>query len=399
MKILAIGSVYPRHHDDQEVPWLRESHKHLVSRGVEVEVLAPAWQGLTSHTVDGIQVHRFRYAPAKYETLTHDEGAPSKMHKNPLLQLLAIPYIISGTMATLWHLRRGNFDILHIHWPFPHGIFGVVAQVFCKTPVVLNYHGASLLLMKKHGWIKPIMEAIIKRSQAILCNSSFTQQIVQQLTDKPIYISPYGSAIPYAANRKSQIVNRKSPFSVLFVGRHIERKGIIYLIEAMSLLKASHSFTLRIVGEGSLTDSLKAAAQGQAHIHFTGKLSPEDLMAEYKQADAFCLPSIIDSKGDTEGLGVVLIEAIQNQLPIIASDVGGIPDVIIDKQTGLLVPPKNPKAIVAALELLANCPKLCEQLTAQALKHAQAYFDWDRITVNLIKIYTKISNDWSNKRM
>ena len=83
MKVLVIGSVYPRFEKDNEVPWLRKSVATLRELGVEVEVLAPSYKGLASHTIDGVTVHRFRYAPKNLEILTHDEGAPTKMAKHP----------------------------------------------------------------------------------------------------------------------------------------------------------------------------------------------------------------------------------------------------------------------------------------------------------------------------
>ena len=71
MKVLVIGSVYPRFQEDAEVPWLRTSIAHLKKAGVEIQVLAPAYKGLKSHDIDGTHVNRFRYAPASWEILTH----------------------------------------------------------------------------------------------------------------------------------------------------------------------------------------------------------------------------------------------------------------------------------------------------------------------------------------
>jgi hypothetical protein len=76
MKILLISSVYPRFKTDQEVPWLRTSVSFLKNAGCEIAVIAPSHRGLKSHEIDGVKVHRFRYAPAKQEFITHDEGAP-----------------------------------------------------------------------------------------------------------------------------------------------------------------------------------------------------------------------------------------------------------------------------------------------------------------------------------
>ena len=411
MKVLVIGSVYPRFQEDAEVPWLRTSVAHLKKAGVEIQVLAPAYKGLKSHDIDGTHVNRFRYAPANWEILTHEEGAPSKMASKPWLQLLAIPYIINGFFQCLRICRKWKPDVIHAHWPFPHGYIALGAAKFFKIPLVLNFHGAELLLIRKKKWVKPLLKFVIGQSHAIFANSSFTASKIKALRNVNVEWSPYGTTLETsrlqgecrngkficrydrtaapdaegvkderretnegeslplasAANAASAtpssgdtpqlpvshpVINK---FKILFVGRHIERKGICYLIEAAKYLPADQ-FEIRIVGVGDLTEQLKKQAkelderrktkdergssassptlchpernvvelkdpvnfsgvEGNPHgladvpasIIFTGKLSPEDLANEYRTANVFTLPAIVDSKGDTEGLGVVLI--------------------------------------------------------------------------------------------
>ena len=161
IKVLVVGSVYPRFQEDNEVPWLRKSVATLRESGVEVEVLAPSYKGLKSHEIDGVPVHRFRYAPKQLEILTHDEGAPTKMAKHPSMQLLAIPYCISGFFSCIRLARQKKFDIIHAHWPFPHALIALGACKIFRIPLVLNFHGAELLLIRKKKWIRPIMKFII----------------------------------------------------------------------------------------------------------------------------------------------------------------------------------------------------------------------------------------------
>ena len=175
-----------------------------------------------------------------------------------------------------------------------------------------------------------------------------------------------------------------TPFRILFVGRHIERKGIEYLIKAAALLD-SEKFQVRIVGAGDLTEKLKEQAPEQ--VLFLGKVSKEELAKEYQNANCFVLPSIVDSRGDTEGLGVVLIEAVEYGVPIIASNVGGIPDVVIDKKTGLLVPEKNPEALAAAIKELAENEDLQKSLALGANEHIKQYFSWDAIIEKQMGLY------------
>ncbi len=415
-KVLVIGSVYPRFHEDAEVPWLRASVAHLRSAGVEVQVLAPTYKGLKSHEIDGVKVNRFRYAPRDWEMLTHEEGAPSKMASKPWLQLLAIPYIISGFFRCLSLCRKWKPDVIHAHWPFPHAFIALGAAKLFRIPLVLNFHGAELLLIRKKKWVKPFLKFAISQAQAVFANSSFTASKIKALRNVEVEWSPYGTTLGSEApsprceesadasgmNGAAHPVNGK--FKVLFVGRHIERKGICYLIEAAKYLPADQ-FEIRIVGVGDLTEELKQQAHematsdeaitgneygGPCDIIFTGKLSPEALEAEYRNANVFTLPAIVDSKGDTEGLGVVLIEAMELNLPIVACNVGGIPDVVVDNVSGLLVPEKNPEALADAYKRLAADPVLVANLLSGARKRINDCFTWDGIIERQIAVYNKV---------
>ena len=414
MKVLVIGSVYPRFHEDAEVPWLRTSVAHLKKAGLGIQVLAPAYKGLKSHEIDGVKVNRFRYAPASLEILTHEEGAPSKMASKPWLQLLAIPYIISGFLKCIVICRKYRPDVIHAHWPFPHAYIALGAAKLFRIPLVLNFHGAELLLIRKKKWVKPLLKFAIGQAQAIFANSSFTAGKIKALRNVNVEWSPYGTTLEDNKDESGVILSEtKDPvtivphpvngkFKILFVGRHIERKGICYLIEAAKHLPRD-KFEIHIVGVGDLTKQLKQQAAllderretkdertQSASIIFTGKLSPEDLANEYKTANVFTLPAIVDHKGDTEGLGVVLIEAMELGLPIVASNVGGIPDVVVDGESGILVPEKDPVALADAFKCLEADPTLIQKLLAGARKRIEECFTWDGIIERQIEVYKRL---------
>lgn len=408
-KVLVIGSVYPRFPEDSEVPWLRASIAHLKSAGIQVQVLAPTYKGLKSHVIDGVKVNRFRYAPRDWEMLTHEEGAPSKMASKPWLQLLAIPYIISGFFRCIGLCRKFKPDVIHAHWPFPHAYIALGAAKLFRIPLVLNFHGAELLLIRKKKWVRPLLKFAIGQAQAIFANSSFTAGKIKAIRNVKVEWSPYGTTLgrdESGADESRAVHPVRGKFKILFVGRHIERKGICYLIEAAKYLPKDQ-FEIRIVGGGDLTEELKKQAAAirplgelgeldaekiaePCDIVFTGKLSPEDLEAEYRNANVFTLPAIVDSKGDTEGLGVVLIEAMELNLPIVASNVGGIPDVVVDGKSGILVPEKDPRALAEAFKRLAADPGLVQQLVAGARQRIAECFTWDGIVQRQIDVYNKV---------
>lgn len=386
-KVLVISSVYPRFADDTEVPWMRELHRRLQVGALEVQVLCPSWKGLPNHDIDGIKIHRFRYAPASLEILTHDEGAPNKIAGKPWLQLLAIPYVISGFFSCLRLCHKNKFDLVHVHWPFPHGFIALAASWIFGIPVVYNFHGAELLLAHKRPWINSVLQWLLKNAKAVICNSSFTAGKVQKLTNKIVSIIPYGTTLGECDEAAEYT---EGTLNILVVGRQIERKGLRYLLEAMSDLSPGE-FSLVLVGEGDCSDSLRTQAKDMPHVHFTGKISAEQLRKTYRQSHVFVLPAIVDSRGDTEGLGVVLIEAIEYGLCVVASRVGGILDVIKHQETGLLVEPGQPALICEALRQLRTDTNLRKRLRLGARSHVKKNFSWNVVEEKLLFLYTQLS--------
>ena len=117
-------------------------------------------------------------------------------------------------------------------------------------------------------------------------------------------------------------------------------------------------------------------------VRFAGFVSNDELAALYQNCAAYVHPAIFDDRGDTEGLGVVLVEALAYQRPVVASAVGGIVDVILHEKTGLLVPEKDPAALAAAVLRVLEDKELARHLGGQGLEHVQQFFDWERIAAS-----------------
>jgi glycosyltransferase involved in cell wall biosynthesis len=390
MKICVITSTYKLSASDANVPWLVDSCRHLAARGAEVHVFAPSYQGQGSHVVDGIPVYRFRYFPKRWENLTHYQGAPNRI-RNPIYLLVALFYVLSGLIHAVWFCRKHRFDVIHVHWPFPHGIWGYAASLFSGTPPVLTFHGAELLLQKKYFFVRYFLRHALKHARAVICNSKYTAGEVAKLTDKPVAVVPFGCTVEARAKAADPA---KPVKDILFVGRHIPRKGVDYLLRAMPLLSREMPVHLHVVGHGNMTEQWKRLAGelglGET-VTFHGAVSQEALARHYAAADAFVLPAIVDERGDTEGLGVVLVEALTFKTPVVASDVGGIGDVIQHERTGLLVPEKDPAALARAITRVLRDRALAESLAEGGLKHAHHYFDWGLITRRLLGIYGEVA--------
>ncbi|TEU14582.1 MAG: glycosyltransferase family 4 protein [Anaerolineales bacterium] len=405
MRVLYLVTNFARWEGDPHSPWLVEQALQLRERGVESAVLAPSYKGLRDHEIYGIPVYRFRYFPSRWEDLTHLEGGPNKI-KNPLYLPLILPYMFFGTLAVIRHCRRQRYDVLHVHWPLPQGVFGLAGQNISGARLVTSFHGAELLLTRRYPFLKPVLRYIVKRSDAVSANSSFTASLVRELADVEVKVIPYGSTIvardvpPIAAGAEPypeplgpepRDEGRDGERRILYVGRLIERKGLPYLIEAMDLLPPGLRVRLDIVGAGDQRPLLESLVKDKGlaeRVFFRGRIPYGELAELYAGCDLFVLPAIVDSRGDTEGLGVVLVEVMGYKKPVIATNVGGIPDIVRHNETGILVEQRDPQALAQAIEAVLTDEKRARELGQAGFAYVKEYFSWPRIVDQVMALYS-----------
>ncbi len=228
-----------------------------------------------------------------------------------------------------------------------------------------------------------------RRSAKVVAISSYTANELRELVDIPIEVIPYSASLPPASGTVSPSDGRPS---ILFVGRLVERKGVSVLIEAVGRLQ-NRDARLVIVGEGPERSRLEALSRqtGVAdRVEFRGKVSDAELQRAYQRASAFVLPSVLDTRGDTEGLGVVLLEAMNYGVPVVASRIGGIVDVVADRDSGLLVPAGDPTALAEALDGLFASPDEARRLGEGGRKRLREQFSWDAIVARWDALYRSL---------
>ena len=395
MRVLFLVTAYPRAPGDLITPWLVQTIHQLRERGVEVEVLAPAYRGSPSGVVEGVMVHRFRYAPAAFETLTHDQTTPDRIRERPLYAALVPGYVASATAAASRLARTGRFSVLHVFWPLPHGLIGLGAKRVSGVPLVCTFFGVELTWLRSDlPLLAPVLRSIVRGSDAVTAISTYTAaQLRAAAPAARPRIVPFGAAVspPRAApDVVDGVSSRDGPFEVLFVGRLVERKGVAILIDAIARLSDRANVRLRVVGEGPLRRDLenRAVRGGVAdRVVFQGAVTDRELQHRFTHCDVFVLPAVVDGKGDTEGLGVVLIEALSYGKPVIASDVGGITDIIRHGETGLLVAAGDADALAASILRMKDDTELAARLAASGRKHVEDVFSWTAIIDSLIQLY------------
>lgn len=283
-----------------------------------------------------------------------------------------------------------QFDLLHLHiWNPASGRFGFLAAGN-KTPIVITEHDPFPLHGLK-GWLK---KKLMKKVKKIIVASRAAKELVlqQELAFKPLLrIIPNG--IDIEAWRIEASVSNKNEFRrfhfkaspqekvILCVAELHKRKGQKYLIEATHLLQLQiPEIKLVFVGDGPARKQYEAVARklGNRVLFLGHRKEVAQLMAA---SDLFVLPSI------REAFGLVILEASALELPVIASRVGGISEIIEDNKTGLLVPPENSRALADALSLLLKDPAHAAKLAKNARRRIETQFGAARMAEDTAAVY------------
>ena len=396
MKVLFIVTAYPRHEGDIITPWMGETIERLMATGTHVEVLAPSYKGSSSGPVGGVMVHRFRYAPAALETLTHDMPAVERIKRSPAFLALLPSYVAAGSAAAARIARDGGFDVVHAFWPIPHGLFGAAARSRSRAALVSTFFSAELTWSGlARRTFAPLIRKIVAASDAVTVISSYTLKRLHEYAPSVSAVTiPFGAAaVERSAAERGEANEPRTasePFELLFVGRLVERKGVDVLLRAVKLLEADPRLSVTVVGGGPEKARLESLALGlgvEKKVAFDGVVSAEAIEGRFARCDALVLPAIVTSTGDTEGLGVVLIEAMGYGKPVIASAAGGIVDIVEQGETGLLVGPGDPDALAAAIRRAMDEPETMARLAAQGREFAAKAFGWDEIISRLSATY------------
>jgi len=356
MKVLFVTTAYKRFDGDVITPWLVELILRLKRKGVEVVVFTSSYKGLRNQIIDGVRIERFRYFLKNFEDLTHEETVVDRLKRSPIYLLLIITYLIAGTLKMTKLVKREHFDIIHIHWPFPHIVFGLFGRYAGRARLFSTFYGVEIRwIKKKFPFLVPLFSLAINKSDVITAISSHTAGELSTVAKTKIEIIPFSTPITERAGKTTDAKQ------IIFVGRLVERKGVKYLIEAFARIKDEVKHNLVIIGEGPERKALEEQVKVlhlEKRVTFTGRISDRELHRSYEKCSFLVLPAVYDKKGDIEGLGVVLIEAMSYRKPVIASRAGGITDIVEDGKNGFLVPPGDAAKLAGAMKTLANDDKL-----------------------------------------
>lgn len=243
-------------------------------------------------------------------------------------------------------------DILHAHYASSYGVLGALVGYH---PFIVSVWGSDVFDFPKKSFIhKVIMKYVFKKADKILSTSNIMARETKLYTRKEIAVTPFGVDTEKFQPLMSEVLFCGKPI-VIGTVKSLEKKyGIQFLLKSFSILKLKHPellLKLLIVGGGSEEKQLKDLSvklKIENDTLFTGKINYEEVNHYHQQLSIAVFPSINDS----ESFGVAALEASSCAVPVVASKIGGLPEVVQDKVTGILVPPKDEIALAEAIEKL-----------------------------------------------
>jgi len=310
-------------------------------------------------------------------------------YSSPIYIFTALPFIFFKSLflikqtSNIEHLTS-NF-LLHCQG-FLSGFLGYLIFKLKKISYIVTVQRIE----ENRGFLRKL---VYKNAKICIAASSAIKKYFEEIGCKNIEVIPNGIDLNKFEIRNSKLEIRerlglKDEFVIMTVARLEKVKGIEYLIESMSNVKSQIPNAIcLIVGDGSEKKNLELLTLNlklQDRVKFLGQIPNEKIPEHLAVADCFVLPSL------KEGFGISILEAMACKVPVIGTNIGGIPDIIKSGENGVLIEPKNPEAIAKAIYKIYSQPKFARNLVQNAKSNLEKY-DWKRISEKVNQIYLKLA--------
>ncbi|MDP3918840.1 MAG: glycosyltransferase [Nanoarchaeota archaeon] len=390
--ICMISCVYLRYKNDTRGLMIYEINKNLIQKGLSMKVVAPNSDNYKNFEIlDNTRIYRFNYFyPKKYQVLAYGSGIPVNLRNSNLAKIQVPLFFFSFLNKALKIAPTSN--IIHAQW-IAAGFVGLFVKKITKKPLIVTVRRIS-----NKGIMKYVNKVVLKNADYITFNSNYMMEESLKIA-KPKKCSVIHNILdsekfkPQESNLRKKLNIDKNTKVILFLGLLVEKKGLPYLVNAFKKIHEEDNNTVLIIGgHGIELDHLKKLGTKLNIIDkmiFLGHIEADKTPELFNIADIFILPSIIDSQGETETLGVVLLEAMACEKPVIASRIGGIIDFVDDK-VGYLVEPKNSDQIAEKAILLLKDEKKRKELGKAGRKRVLEKFSAEKLTQDLLKVYKEV---------
>lgn len=389
MNILVATHNYPRFAGDPAGAFVARLATGLAGRGDTVRVIAPHAQGLAdTEQQNGVALRRFRYAPAPMEQLAYS-GHLHRGGSSRLLTALLLPAFLTRFRSAIRNAVREMVpDVIHAHWWFP----GAWAAAASGLPLVITCHGTDVELLRRSALLRQLARGVFARASAVTTVSeSLQRRLVAAIPEVGGRTRVLRMPIDLDAFTAARSVTRVSPPRILYAGNLVPVKGVDLLIRAIARLRdIGHTASLRILGEGPDQAKLQALIT-QLNLSGLAEIRPfvaqQDMPREYGESTIVVLPT----RGDAEGLGLTLVEALAAGCAVVGSASGGIPEVVQDTVTGLLFQDGDDSHLAEQLARLLTDSALRQRLTRQGEAWVREEFDSARAVARYAKLLSDVS--------
>ena len=283
----------------------------------------------------------------------------------------------------LW-LYKNHIIVYPLRFSHCFFLYLLFAKIFRRNKIITivhhiySMHHYTDLINRRISWI--FEKTAIKISDALIVNSKSTRNDTLSFDNNAKIVIVYPGTDMNTKGEVFKCKQQKQKTILLCVGTISRRKGYIHLIEALKILDNAYDIELNIVGdqyyERDYYDELRryiAQESIENKINFLGRLKRQELNEKFRTSSIFVLPSL------WEGYGIVLIEAMSYGLPIIATNTGAVPEIIVHKKNGILVPVGSAKALAASIEELIKNQRLAISMSKENLIRASSFYSWNEM--------------------
>jgi len=397
--ILVTGTTFPRWENDTEPRFVYDLAKQFAKKYKIIILVPHHFKAKKYEEKEGMRICRFPYFyPSRLQKLCYDGGILPNIKKS-FLAKIQIPFLVAAELFAIRKIvKKENIDFIHAHWIVPQGFIAAIIKKLYSIPYIVTAHAGDVFPLRSR-FLRFFGKVALNNCSYCTVNSGATRKsVLNVLNIKNVSIIPMGVDLSeFSAKKKDDSIRKryhiKYPF-ILSVGRLAEKKGIPYLIKAMPyVIEKLPNTKLMIIGDGPKKEEISCLVNKLGindNIIFIGKIPNKELAKYYASCDVFVLPSIITEEGDTEGLGVVLLEALASGTAVIGSSVGGIPDIIKDGKTGLLTEQKNPEDISRKIIYMTNHKKKRKDFIERGQKLIKKRFSWSVVADDFFKVYNEV---------
>jgi len=357
--------------------------------GAEGFVSRARYLRLGSREVLGANLRWLRRSPRRY--LGTWVRALAGNARSPAFLARAV-YTLPKAATIALELQARGVEHVHAHWATHPALAGWAIHRLTGIPWSFTAHAHDLYVDRT------MLRQKLESAAFAVTISDYNRELIQGWFGPALAkkVAVVRCGIDGRAFRPRESTSpRSGPFTLLCVAALRDYKGHPWLLDAVSRLKRrGHAVKLLLVGDGEDRLALceRVAQAGLAgEVSFLGH-QPSDKVAELmREADAVVLPSVITSSGKMEGIPVCLMEALACELPVVATRISGIPELVKDGETGLLVPPADARALATAIERLIRDPALRARLGRAGRKHVLQAFSLQENSARLFEMFVDSS--------